>query len=69
MSRNSQYGDEKVICPFYKYTKGLVIHCLNDYSYEFSDKKKTEEWKQEHCQKFKSNCIIRKKLNKEADRK
>ncbi len=68
MSRNGQYDDWKIKCPYYRFTKGLEIFCLNRYSCSFLSKKMMLEYKEEHCRKVESGCRIRRKNDKEECR-
>ncbi len=69
MSKNSRYSDWRVLCPFYKYTKGTVIHCLSGYSLELKSEKDVENWKKEQCERHAGTCPVRAKLTREARKK
>lgn len=62
------YSDYKIKCPFYGSTRGNKIVCNNGYSYEFKNKQKMEDWKQNNCCKLNDfNCKARKLLIKQNE--
>lgn len=69
MSKNSRYSDWRVLCPFYKYTKGTVIHCLSGCSLELKSEKCVKNWKKEQCECYEGSCPVRTKLKREARQK
>lgn len=67
MSKHSTFSDYKIQCPYYKYSKGLKIYCLNQKRVEFSDKKSMNYWLALNCQRYPNRCPVTIKIERSGE--